>query len=101
MAVCRAIVCHNYYCGDIPVSPLASQSISDTIFVTPTSNLDNFHKTRENGAGTGRVTRIFSPRRLTGVFVSLIDDLIFDTLRGPIRMQSGELISSWPLPVPA
>ena len=31
------------------------------------------------------------------MFVSLIDDLIFDTLRGPIRMQSGELISSWPL----
>ena len=44
------------------------------------------------------VTRIWSTRRLTGVFVSLIDDLIFDTLRGPIRMQSGELISSWPLP---
>ena len=61
MAVCRAIVRHNYYCGDIPVSPLASnlsrtQSLSLYSSTALHSNLDNFHKTRENGPGTGRVS---------------------------------------------
>ena len=66
--------------------------ISDTISVTLLV-LDNFHKTEIYFLGGGSAPGIVIDKNLV---VGLIDDLIFDTLRGPIRMQSGGLISAHP-----